>query len=638
MGVLMSVLGALMILVATSQSALPEERIVDFASDIQVHPDGSMTVTETIRVESEGKEIKRGIYRDFPTDYRDRHGNRVVVDFTVVEVLRDGGPEPFHTERLSNGVRVYVGEADVFIPKGQHVYRIAYRTDRQLGFFEGFDELYWNVTGDGWAFTIERARARIELPEGAHVIDKAAYTGRTGERGQAFTHGFDAGGAIWFETTRPLAPGEALTIAVAWPPGFVARPSGAEKLGHFLGDNSVILAGLIGLGLLLVYYLFVWFRVGRDPARGTIVPLYAPPKGVSPAGARYVTRMGFDNKVFAAAIVSMAVKGYLTITESARKVYTLAKTERGAAALSAGERALARKLFTGRRREIELKQTNHKKLQAAKKSLREWLRTEFETVYFLRNRGAFFPGLGLSGVALLLLVIAAEEPAAAAFICVWLAGWSVAVYFLFRTVWRAWRNALATGSLFGSAGAFAMTLFALPFFGGEIMGLSFFAETTSVGGALILVAIQLTNLLFYHLLKAPTRLGRRLMDQIEGFADYLSVAEKDRMNFLNPPERTPELFERYIPYALALGVEQAWSEQFSDVLARAGATDAKGSYSPRWYSGPSFEGNVGDFASSLGGGFTGAISSASSAPGSSSGSGGGGSSGGGGGGGGGGGW
>jgi uncharacterized membrane protein len=162
-----------------------------------------------------------------------------------------------------------------------------------------------------------------------------------------------------------------------------------------------------------------------------------------------------------------------------------------------------------------------------------------------------------------------------------------------------------------------------------------------MAAAAVLALILLTNVLFYHLLKAPTRLGRRVMDEIDGFAEYLSVAEKDRMNLLNPPERTPELFERFLPYALALGVEQAWGEQFSDVLAAASVAETRShsSYRPHWYSGSTFNaGNFGNFASSLGSGFSGAISSASTAPGSSSGSGGGGSSGGGGGGGGGGGW
>jgi uncharacterized membrane protein len=128
------------------------------------------------------------------------------------------------------------------------------------------------------------------------------------------------------------------------------------------------------------------------------------------------------------------------------------------------------------------------------------------------------------------------------------------------------------------------------------------------------------------------------MDRIEGFKLYLSVAEKDRMNFHNPPERTPELFEKFLPFALALGVEQAWSEQFAEVLAAASQSPG-GGYRPRWYSGNGFRSdNLSGFASSLGGSFSGAISSASTAPGSSGGSGGGGSSGGGGGGGGGGSW
>jgi uncharacterized membrane protein len=143
--------------------------------------------------------------------------------------------------------------------------------------------------------------------------------------------------------------------------------------------------------------------------------------------------------------------------------------------------------------------------------------------------------------------------------------------------------------------------------------------------------------LFYHLLKAPTLRGRKVMDQIEGFKMYLSVAEKDRLNLLNPPEKTPELYERYLPYALALDVENEWGEQFAEVLARAQVDGQP--YSPSWYSGRSWDvSRTSGFSDSLGSDFAGAISSSSTAPGSSSGSGGGGSSGGGGGGGGGSGW
>jgi Predicted membrane protein (DUF2207) C-terminal domain/Predicted membrane protein (DUF2207) N-terminal domain len=624
--------------VAGGAHAQGGERIVNFDSEIWVHPDATMTVRETITVVAQGQAIKRGIYRDFPTTYRDRFNNKVVVDFDVLSVQRDGKPEPHHTERIANGVRLYIGDKDVFIPKGQHVYTIDYRTNRQLGFFEGFDELYWNVTGNGWDFEIERAGARVHLPEGARILEHAGYTGSQGETKQDFRIDLRSDG-ILYETTRALGKHQGLTIAVSWPAGLVARPSEAEKLAYLMNDNSILIAGLIGLGLLTAYYLFVWVFVGQDPKPGAIVPQYDPPKGFSPAAARYVSRMGFDDKTFTAAIVSLAVKGAVTIKENLDKSYTLEKTGRENR-LSPGESAVHRKLFSNGRRSIELKQANHKKLGAAQKALREWLRTEFEKIYFVRNTAYFVPGVVLSVAAMGLLVVAADDPAGAAFLCLWLSVWTVAVYFLGRQVWRGWQASLATGSLLGSGKALFATLFALPFFAGEVLGLGAFAESASLGAAVILVVLQLINLIFYHLLKAPTRLGRRMMDQIEGFADYLSVAEKDRMNFHNPPERTPELFERFLPYALALGVEQAWSEQFSDVLVQAGQAQGgrNGHYSPRWYSGRGFDGDFGSFASNLGGGFSGAIAAAATAPGSSSGSGGGGSSGGGGGGGGGGGW
>jgi uncharacterized membrane protein len=172
--------------------------------------------------------------------------------------------------------------------------------------------------------------------------------------------------------------------------------------------------------------------------------------------------------------------------------------------------------------------------------------------------------------------------------------------------------------------------------GGEIGGLIALVLATSLWVAVVFALGVTLNGFFYHLLKAPTLAGQRILDQIEGFRLYLSVAEKDRLNLENPPQRTPELFDRFLPYALALNVEQQWAQQFEDVIKTAGEDKA---YRPAWYSGTAFAtAGLSGFAGSLGNAFSGAISSASTAPGSHSGGGGGGSSGGGGGGGGGGGW
>ena len=164
-----------------------------------------------------------------------------------------------------------------------------------------------------------------------------------------------------------------------------------------------------------------------------------------------------------------------------------------------------------------------------------------------------------------------------------------------------------------------------------------FGQLFAIALALLLLLVGV-NFAFYRLLRAPTLAGRKLLDELAGFRMYLDVAEKDALRVRSGPERTLRLFEKYLPYALALGVENAWAEQFSDILARAraqGGADAM----PRWYSGASWSAPGNGFASALSGGLSGAIASAATSPGGgSSGGGGGGSSGGGGGGGGGGGW
>jgi hypothetical protein len=171
-----------LVISGTGIAAASSERILSFSSEITVDPDASMLVTETIKVVSSGDQIKRGIYRDFPTTYQDRAGNTYVVGFAVQAVGRDGTPEAHHTEALSNGFRIYMGRKEVLLPPGEHTYTLSYRTDRQLGFFKDHDELYWNVTGNGWIFPIETASATVLPPPGVPA-DRIAPRGLHGPHG-----------------------------------------------------------------------------------------------------------------------------------------------------------------------------------------------------------------------------------------------------------------------------------------------------------------------------------------------------------------------------------------------------------------------------------------------------------------------
>jgi len=623
------------LLAGAAPGSAQSERILNFKSFITVNPDASMTVIENLTVRCARREIKRGIIRDFPTTYRDRLGNTVRVNFEVTEVLRDDQPEPYHIQRVSNGVKIYIGQKDVLLKPGVYTYTIRYQVDRELGFFKDFDELYWNVTGNGWTFPIDHAEAVIELPPGAKILRYAAYTGSQGERGRDFT-AQPGDHDIVFQTTRGLAPKEGLTVAVAWPKGVVHEPTGQEQMGFFLRDNVAMFIGVIWLAVLLGFYLRAWSQVGRDPAKGTIIPLFTPPAGFSPAGVRFVSRMGFDNKAFAAAVVDMAVKGAVRIQED-DGAYTLIHRDDAPPALSRGEQLVAAQLFPGSG-SIKLENANHTRIKAAIEVLKKNLKTELEKVYFVTNSGYLTPGIAITLVGAAFVILTARDRVAAGFGSLWLIMWTAFCYFLVVNAYRRWQAARGSGFKLGQLlGALGASLFALPFLAGEIFGAGMLAGAVSVPAVVSLAAMAFLNALFYHLLKAPTLSGRKIMDQIEGFKLFLSVAEKERLDLLNPPEKTPQLFEKYLPYALALDVENQWSEQFAAVLARAGTGGQP--YAPTWYYGSSWDNfHTSRFADSLGSTLAGAISSSSSPPGSSSGSGGGGFSGGGGGGGGGSGW
>ena len=634
-----------------------DERILSFHSDITVHEDAHLIVKETIVVQTEATKIKHGIYRDFPQKYEEASGKIMKVGFRVTGVKRDGKPEPYFTKDAENGVRIYIGSDAVTLAPGRYEFELTYTTDHQLGFFDGYDELYWNVTGNDWSFTIDKASAGIHLPgdAGRHIIKTAGYTGTQGSTDQNFRSETAADGTVRFETTHPLSFREGLTVAVSWPKGYVSQegppeliepPTYADKFFGSIkpkGSAGTIFA-IAGLFLLAGYYMIIWMIVGRDPEAGTIMVLYNPPANISPAVMRYIAQMGYDNKAFTAALIDLAVKGLITIQDDDGE-YTIRKKAGAEKDLSPEESKLYRRLFSAGP-ELKLEQKNHSDIRAALSEVEEYLKLKCERIFFVTNRKYFIIGLVLTAVFLLVSGIRSSIEKGSLpvflFMSFWLTGWSAGVIMLLRQVYSSWKLVI-TGRgwnrLGKTVGALFITCFALPFLGGEGFGMFLMAVSTSYVMPLFLVAAMAVNYLFFNLLKAPTLAGRKLLDEVQGFKRFLAATEQDRMNTLHPADRTPQLFEKFLPYALALDVEQQWAEQFSEVIDNASAAGGAAQYHPVWYSGSSM-GSFGaaDFASSLGGAFSDAISSSSTAPGSSSGSGGGGSSGGGGGGGGGGGW
>lgn len=551
-------------LAATAGQA--DERILSYHGEIRIASDASMTVTETILVRADGNQIRRGIYRDIPTAYRDRYGNHYKVPFTVVSVSRDGRPEPWFTESRSNGVRIYMGDSNTLLAPGEYRYALTYRTDRSIGYFEGHDELYWNVTGTDWGFPIDSASARVVLPESVPAADLAVegYTGAFGSSARNY-RGDVSTGVATIETTGMLNPREGLTVVVSWPKGVVFEPDAVDRAVYLLTDNLGLLLALAVLIAVTGFLYFAWRRYGRDPEAGVVFAHYEPPEGYSPGSMRYIRKMGYDADTLTAAVVSLAVKGYLTINNDSDD-YVLEQAD-SAEPLGPGEAALLRELFADGP-SVLLDDENHELIGAARSAHKRALKRNYYNVYFKRNSQWLLP------------------------------------------------------TFLGSLGAFIVLVVA------DLI-------TPLVVGVFVLnVVVQVT---FLVLMSAPTRRGRLLMDKLEGFELYLRVAEQDDLNIAHPPELTPALFERYLPFAIALGVANEWGEQFASVLSKMDRAE-RAAYSPRWYHGDFHPHRLSSFVNDVGSGFSTAIASAATPPGSSSGGGGGGFSGGGGGGGGGGGW
>ena len=432
----------------------------------------------------------------------------------------------------------------------------------QVRSYEDYDEVYWNVTGNGWDFTIENAQAQIVPPKGHSfsIGDASGYTGRAGTKGTAYRTWINPYGDLLFRTNNRLYPREGLTISVTIPKGIFKEPSLLSKILEYLD----LVIGLVGLILLLIYYYSVWDAVGRDPDEGTIIPNYSSPDKLSAADVRYLNKMAYDKNVFTASIIGLAVKGFLTI-EKEGSAYTLKKKPDAIySSLTNDELEVVNSLFPTGLLSIEIDKSNRTKIKAAEAALKKSLEDEHLKRHFRNNRGFFYKGLGITVLCLVLMILTQSwaSALAAGFISLWLSIWTIGVFAMGSQALSHWNSGQRLAAL-------PLTLALIPFGIGELTGIGFLFLVTSLPFVVTVVLLGVINFLFLNLLKAPTMAGTSLRSDIKGLKMYLETAEKDRFASMAPPERTLEHFEELFPFALALGVEQEWSEQFADLINKA---------------------------------------------------------------------
>jgi uncharacterized membrane protein YgcG len=486
-----------------AMAAVAEERIDRFDVKIDVQADGDIVVTEVIAVTAEGNAIRRGIFRDLPR-YFESDGARLAYGYDAISVKRDGRDEPYETETDGNAFRIRIGDADVFLEPGPHAYEIQYRVRNQVRYFENYDEVYWNVTGNYWAFPILAARASIALPSGARVSATRGYTGSLGNDGADYTH-TGSGSRHVFETTRRLESGEGLTVAIGFAKGLIDPPSGVDESWLWWQRNGSLLILLVSLGVLVWFHLRSFDRVGRDPPKGPVFPLYEPPKGFSPAGVHHVYYRGLrGHTALIATLMNLAVKGRIRIDASDEKVTVLDKTNASEdkEGLATEDVSFETSLFRHSDHKV-LDREYDPTLTDAYTSFKGSLSRKYGEDYFKWNVGYTMAGLTLTAVGAVFAISQAS-------------------------MWTMWH----TLAILALAAVNVVFLYLMPAptprgqqARTEIEGFRLYMETAE--------KLQL---------------------------NAVEVGSK------KPPPMSKQRYEAFLPYAVALGVEKPWTQHFERLL------------------------------------------------------------------------
>ena len=557
-----------------SAPSLGQEEIRSFDVVIDVQTNGDIKVTETIDVNVEGRDIRRGIFRDLPAYFEDSDGTGTLpFRYTVLSVRKDGEREPYVRERIGNAVRIQIGDPDVYLDYRVHSYEIRYLVKNMVRYSDNSDEVYWNATGTYWQFPILSASAEVVFPAGARVVDASAYTGYRGSVGRDYDYRAN-GSSHMFKTSRALAAREGLTVSVAIAKGVIDPPSLSDRGWLWWARNGALTALIASFFGLLLYYVRSFDRVGRDPSKGPVFPQYAPPDGYSPAAAHHIYYRGFrGHDGLIASLMFMAAKGHMRIDvdKTDKKKTTLSKQSSSTPdSLTAELSSFRDRLFAGKQT-IKLGEKYDAGFTKAYTRFRKQISGKYGDAYFRWNLVYLIVGGILSAAAVVFAIAQASY-------------------------WSGWHT-LFVAALAGLNGLF-MYLMPAPTEKGQHIR---------------------THLQGFRLYMEKAE--KLQLNSVEVGSDA-------------PPPMTVERYETFLPYAVALGVEKPWTKHFERLIPEEAKSYSPGwtNVSARTF------GSIGGMTDGMVSGMSSGVTSALPQSSGSSGSGGGGFSGGGGGGGGGGGW
>jgi uncharacterized membrane protein YgcG len=559
-----AVLLAAMVVLFAAPMAARQLKIQKFSAEIFVQSDSALNVTETIEANFIGS--WHGLYRTIPVEYVTPQGFNYTL-FVKLDGATDAAGQPLKVE--SSRDRHYL-KWKIYVDDATDAVRtivLHYRVSNGLKYFEDHDELYWNVTGDEWDVPVGNASAQVLLPPGVTGIRALEFTGAYGSRAQN-ADVTTSENSVNVSMLRPLAFHEGLTVVVGWDKGFVKEPGTSDLVSQFLASNWPIFFPVP----VFLFMFWLWYTRGRDPRLGPVAVQYAPPAGMTPAEAGTLVDDDAAMRDITATIVDLAVRGYLVIEEKDKDhmlglysnkeyVFHMKKKPAEWAGLKSHELVLLAGIFAnGVEPDVELSSLQNQFYKNLPGIKESIFDALMERGYFQHRPDYVRSGFVVGGVVV-----------------------GVLVFFI--------GNALS-----------------------QKMGM---APTPFAIAAIISSAIIIG---FGWFMPARTAEGAKALAGVLGFEDFLSHVEAGRMERIS---QTPETFEKFLPFAMALGVEKKWVGAFQNIYSQP----------PSWYQGGYYGGGFHSlmFVNSLDNMTARASSVMASAPRSSGGSGfgGGGSSGGG---------
>jgi uncharacterized membrane protein YgcG len=501
-----------------------------FDAAIELLPSGRLDVVETLTVVFLSSQ--HGIYRDIPVAGRIPGGAKRTIDLHLERITLDGATVPYTTGRSGDNLSIRIGDPNRTVT-GTHTYVIAYTVDRALLFQSDYLRIYWNATGNDWQVPISAASATITLPSTvpADRVGAIAYVGYYGTTNRADMQTDSQG--RWVVHTGRLNPGEGVSVDLSIPRDVlpIQPPTAWQLFVWFAKANWFILLPVLTLAAILL----LWFKLGRDPRKGIVAPAFEAPRGVGPGEAGVLIDDRVDLRDISAMVIGLAVKGYLTIREEQPSDPSLADRVKAWTGRPPSDYTFVRAADEGH------PSRGDRELSVAEKKLLDAIFPTAETketpLSSLEN--AFYKYLPEIKLRLYdELIQKGYYP----------------------------NNPERTRRSYTSAGVLVV-------FGGVALGVTY--ASLYLGAAV--AACGLIILAFAPFMPRKTQKGVGVLVELLGLSDYIQRAEVDRLEFHDAPEKSPEVFEKLLPYAVALNLTSVWTKQFEGLLKEP----------PNWYAGAS---------------------------------------------------